>query len=981
MSVPADALRPESAPTPLDRPLAMGGAGRLTLAWAAVLAAAVALRLSRLDFWALTPDEARRAFAAWLLYTGAPAPADVALSAAAPLPELLDAFAFFLFGVTDATFRLPDALAGIGIVALPLLLRRWAGGLGAFGMALLAALSPTLLYASRTGDGQILTAFLALALVAALFRLGDRDAGRAALPRRTGLLGALLAAILAVGPAALHVLLALAIGVAVSVAADRDGPVSRALGRLPGRLAPMIAAFVVTLVLLFTRFFAEPGGLADLVALVAGWWTLVTTDALGLPPVFVPLMLLLYEPLALTLAAVATLRGGSATAVERSLGPLLSGWFVAALLLWSFSAGAGPEHLVHVALPLVLLGGLMLGRLVGALDWANVWRGRGGLLILAMLGLFVAFVAVLSLLGRLDGPLGVQAGALPATVVATLVVVPLAYAVWRLAAEERLAGRPGEPARLALLAVVLLLGAYEVRSAILLSFERSGDGTEPLALGVTTRAVRPAVERLERLARDVGVAEGSVRDVTGGHGLAIAIDEAVAWPWRWYLREFPEAAVVPAGTTAAAGAEVVVAPDVLAAEAAGYEVRPVPMLTGVPSQVALPDLGDILRRAIWPGEWIADGRFLLFREGLPAAEPRTVALGFGPDLAARVSPSESAGPYSLAQRPGPGDAEGQFDRPLGIAAADGTVYVVDSGNGRVQRFAADGTFLGVWGSPGSELELAQATGGLGPTGIAVGGDGLVWVADTWNHRVVALDPDGRVAVQIGGGEAADLGDDPAAVGGEPGRFFGPRSVALAGDEVFVADTGNERVQVFGPDGSFRRAFGGYGSEPELLIEPVGLAVGPDGYLYVADSGNARVSVFTPAGEPVRQISVAAWPAPDPSGGRPAFQPYLAFDAAGRLYATNSAGGTVEVYAPDGTEQEPLFVAGGERFEQPIGVAVAPSGELLVTDAGRNAVLRLPLPPVPEQDVPGAASPAGGAVGEAAPTSRSVPAPPGAAEQG
>jgi DNA-binding beta-propeller fold protein YncE len=208
-----------------------------------------------------------------------------------------------------------------------------------------------------------------------------------------------------------------------------------------------------------------------------------------------------------------------------------------------------------------------------------------------------------------------------------------------------------------------------------------------------------------------------------------------------------------------------------------------------------------------------------------------------------------------------------------------------------------------------------------------------------------------VAVQIGGGEAADLGDDPAAVGGEPGRFFGPRSVALAGDEVFVADTGNERVQVFGPDGSFRRAFGGYGSEPERLIEPVGLAVGPDGYLYVADSGNARVSVFTPAGEPVRQISVAAWPVPDPSGGRPAFQPYLAFDAAAGLYATNSAGGTVEVYAPDGTEQEPLFVAGGERFEQPIGVAVAPSGELLVTDAGRNAVLRLPLPPVPEQDVP------------------------------
>ncbi|MBA3413937.1 MAG: hypothetical protein H0U10_01760, partial [Chloroflexia bacterium] len=452
-----------------------------------------------------------------------------------------------------------------------------------------------------------------------------------------------------------------------------------------------------------------------------------------------------------------------------------------------------------------------------------------------------------------------------------------------------------------------------------------------------------------------------------------------AWPWRWYLREFPEATIVPAGAAVASGAEVIVAPDVLAAEAAGYEVRPVPMLTGAPPAVVAPDLGDLLRRVVWPGDWIADGRFLLFREGLVAPEPRAVGLGFGPELASRVSPTASVGPYSLAQRPGAGDAEGQFDRPLGVAAAaDGTVYVVDSGNARVQRFAADeaGSFLGTWGGPGSELELAQATGGLGPTGIAVGGDGLVWVADTWNHRVVALDTEGQVAVQIGGGEAADLGDDPAAVGGEPGRFFGPRSVALAGDEVFVSDTGNERVQVFGLDGSFRRAFGGYGSEPDRLIEPVGLAVGPDGNLAVADSGNARVSVFTPAGEPVRQIPVAAWPAPDPSGARPAFQPYLAFDGAGRLYATNSTGGTVETFAPDGTALEPLFVAGGERFEQPIGVAVAPNGELLVTDSGRNAVLRLPLPAAPPAGVPGAASPVGGMAEAAAPTSRTVPAPPG-----
>ena len=974
MSAPADALRPEAAPSPLDRPLAWPRDGWLALAWVVVLAAAVALRFSKLNLWALSPEEARRAFAAWLLYTGAPTPADVASPAAAPLPELLGSLAFFLFGVTDATFRLPDALAGVGIVALPLLLRPWAGRLGAVGMALLAALSPTLLYASRTGNGEILAAFLALALVVALFRLGEAGVDRAALPRRIALLGSLLAALLATGPAAFHLLLALGVGAGIATVADRDGPVSRALGRLPGRLTPLVVAFVVTLVLLLTRFFAEPGGLADVGSLVAGWWSLLTSDVLGLPPVFVPLALLLYEPLALLLAAVAALRGGTSVPSERSLSLLLGGWFVAALLLWSFSAGTGPEHAVHVALPLALLAGITLGRLVGALDWQNVWRGRGGLLILAVLGLFVAAVAVLSLLGRVDGPLGFQSGALPATVVAVLVLVPLAYAVWRMAADERQAGRTGEPARLALLTVVLLLGAYELRSAILLSFDRAGEGTELLAQEATTGAVRPAVDALGRLARDAGVSDGSVRDTTGGHGLSVAIDEEVAWPWRWYLREFPEAAVVPAGTAPTAGAEVVVAAEAAPAEAAGYEVREVPMLTGTQAAAASPDLGDLLRRAVSPGEWIANGRFLLFREGLAATEAQSVALGLGPELAARAAPA-AAGPFSLTQWPGPGDAPGQFDRPIGVAAdAAGTVYVVDGGNGRVQRFAADGSFVGAWGDTGTGLELARASAGLGPTGIAVGDDGLAWVADTWNHRVVALDPGGEVVVELGGGEATDLGDDAAAVEEEPGRFFGPRSVALAGGEVFVADTGNERIQVFGADGRFRRAFGGYGSEPDRLIEPVGLAVGPDGNLYVADSGNARVSVFTPAGEPVRQFSVAAWPAPDPSGARPAYQPYLAFDGTGRLYASSSTSGTVEVLTLDGTALESFSGAGNEPFEQPIGVAVGPNEELLVSDYGRSAVLRLPLPP-PPAEVPTAVAPSGSA-DEAAPTSRTVPAPPG-----
>ena len=58
--------------------------------------------------------------------------------------------------------------------------------------------------------------------------------------------------------------------------------------------------------------------------------------------------------------------------------------------------------------------------------------------------------------------------------------------------------------------------------------------------------------------------------------------------------------------------------------------------------------------------------------------------------------------------------------------------------------------------------------------------------------------------------------------------------------------------MFAPDGTFLRAFGGFGTEPGKLIEPVGITIGADGNVYVADTGNARISVFTPDGTPSRR---------------------------------------------------------------------------------------------------------------------------------
>ena len=188
----------------------------------------------------------------------------------------------------------------------------------------------------------------------------------------------------------------------------------------------------------------------------------------------------------------------------------------------------------------------------------------------------------------------------------------------------------------------------------------------------------------------------------------------------------------------------------------------------------------------------------------------------------------------------------------------------------------------------------------------------------------------------------------------PGQFFGPRDIATTANEIYVVDTGNERVQVFSPDGTFIRSWGGYGSEPSQFIEPVGIAIGPDDRVYVADSGNGRISVFGRDGTPLAQWPVNAWQ------GQAYFEPYLAFDQYGTLYATSSGTGTVEMFDIDGNYLGRLADAGTEPMESPIGIALATDNTMKVSDRNISAVMSIPIiaPAVPplEDATPLAGSP-------------------------
>jgi sugar lactone lactonase YvrE len=363
---------------------------------------------------------------------------------------------------------------------------------------------------------------------------------------------------------------------------------------------------------------------------------------------------------------------------------------------------------------------------------------------------------------------------------------------------------------------------------------------------------------------------------------------------------------------------------------AGYTVTPYNTANRVPGAYTDPNMRNILAGIFNPSHWEDSLDFLLYRELQTPAAPAPVQVGLITDLSAEITPA--SGPYSLLERVGPGDADGQFDEPRGIAmASDESVYVVDSNNARVERFDPEGNFVASWDGASGSVALTISARGYGPTGIAVGNDDLFYVADTWGHRIVVLDSSGTVIRTWG--TFADNQDAPSAEL-NPGAFFGPRAVAVTDDEVFVVDTGNERVEVFGKDGSFKRAFGGKGSAASQLIEPVGIAIGPDGNVYVADSGNARISVFTKSGEPIAQWPVVAW------SGRSGYEPYLAFGADGILYATSSATGSVEVIGKDGQLLGSITTSGTQSLKRPVGIALESDGTLLVSDIGSSAVYRI-----------------------------------------
>lgn len=181
-----------------------------------------------------------------------------------------------------------------------------------------------------------------------------------------------------------------------------------------------------------------------------------------------------------------------------------------------------------------------------------------------------------------------------------------------------------------------------------------------------------------------------------------------------------------------------------------------------------------------------------------------------------------------------GSGDGQFDFPRCVALGAGEVYVTDMNNHRVQVFTAAGVFVRKWGKFGAGNGEFQY-----PRGIAVGPGGRILVVDSFNHRVQRFDPDGTFVMKFG----ANGGDGSFGTGN--GQFNTPRDVSVAAGKIWVADTGNDRVQAFTDGGTtvtFNGITGAKGLADGLMNTPRGVTA-VTGAQYVADSGNHRIDAF------------------------------------------------------------------------------------------------------------------------------------------
>jgi sugar lactone lactonase YvrE len=259
-----------------------------------------------------------------------------------------------------------------------------------------------------------------------------------------------------------------------------------------------------------------------------------------------------------------------------------------------------------------------------------------------------------------------------------------------------------------------------------------------------------------------------------------------------------------------------------------------------------------------------------------------------------------------------GISPGRLEKPRAMAIdREDHLYLVDM-TARIQVFDTDGNYLRGWQTP-------DHTAGR-PTGLSIGNDGQVYVADTHYYRVLVYSREGELRRIIGGtrgpepgnfGLVTDVVQDAqgnlyiaeygeydriqkfsadgrfllqwGGHGSKPGEFRRPQNLAIDSQErIWVADACNHRIQAFDTQGKLLKLWGKQGGDVGELYYPYGLVLADDGTLWVAEFGNHRIQCFTQDGR-----SLGCWGTHGRAAGQLDSPWALVADSSGRIHVLDT----------------------------------------------------------------------------------------------
>ncbi len=1018
----------------------------------------------------MSHDESLHTLYSWNLYAGKGYQHDPLMHG--PFLFHANALIYFLFGDNDYTARIAPALFGVALVILPYWFRPWLGRLGALAASFLLLISPGILYYSRYIRNEAYVNVWTVLMVLAFFQYMRTRASRwliigaaavslmlstkevAYIHGFTGFTFILLMWLWESGSSSIrrwvnYGLLALIIGLMVAITylitqtgsptltstegeagsglnlwryidvlimivelligaliiqrgVDRvNRPVSQAVKSLTGRLPDLIKAVVVAVVifgLLYTTFFSNIAGLASgTVGAVTYWLAQQEVQRGGQPWYYYLFLVPMYEFLPFFIGIIGGLvylirRKGIPAHADREflnqpihpsspiLHPSDGGTFGAFAIYWtllhfaiySWAGEKMPWLTVHMTLPLIFLAAHVIQTVLGHFNWGEAHQKGGLILGGALLLLIPALITILTAQPFRSQSLQSINETLK-FIVGLIILAGLGVVIWcygrRLGAA--LAWRT------AFATLFLFLSLLTIRFAWLLNYVNYDYVNEMLVYAHASPDVKTALNQIDAISRRT----------VGDKMIKVAYDNDSTWPLEWYMREYPNRAYYGENPTR----EALDAPVVIVGSANEAKVKPFlgdkytatryrlvwwPVedykgqtprklwenyVVGPPPANPLADTAEAqaARRQVVRDNWRKLWKILFYRqyEDYQLNEWPYVHRFYvyvRKDVLNDIWDYQS-GPVQLTQAAvqdpyegkrtevnavqvwgSNGAGNGQFVTPRNLAVGpDGSIYVADSGNHRIQVFDQNGNFILTWGSPGAEPGQLNE-----PWGVAVAQDGTVYVADTWNHRIQAFSSTGQFLRTFG--SFANVQYDAQA---EPGKFWGPRGIAIdAAGNLYVTDTGNKRVQKFSPNGQFLQAWGGGGIIPGAFEEPVGIDIDEQGNIYVADTWNRRVQKFDPNFNPILQWEVDGWASESVVN-----KPFLAVGPDGRVFISDPEGYRIIAYTPAG-EVDVTWGQYGQDLASlalPLGLDFDSQGQLLVTDSDNNRVMKF-IPPASGQ---------------------------------